>query len=291
MATIEQLREKLKQVNARRGGGGNKSKWFAKDRHLIRLLPIQGADEPYRIVFFHYLNKKPVYCPHMNDGEQCDVCELAAALKEWDDDKSEADRKRDFKAGCNLEASPKYYFSVVEKTVGDDRKVTLSAPQWWSMGEPLWKDMVNIALKDDNVEAHEQAGGDVTNAWDVLTNTKHAYDIEVDLRAADNKDGKGNLKQFSQTVLTDKKTQTALSKDAEEVKKILASVPDFSTVEVKLSSSDVTRLFNEYLNVKAPEAKSDDDGTEKSGEESHNSEKPAAGKLSIEDALNNMTGD
>lgn len=291
MATLEELRSKLKKINDRRGGG-SRTKWFPKDVHSVRLLPIPGQEEPYKVLYFHYLNKKPIYCPLMNGTDSsCDLCKLSESLKEWDDDKTEAARKADFKQGCSLEAGPKYYHPMVERMLDKDtKKVTNSTPMWWSMSESVWKDVMNICLKEDVVEMHRENIGEFENAWDSLTCTKYAFDIDVNLQKANNEDGKGNNKQYNNTKVSEKKRETALSNDQAEVDKVLASIPPFDGIETPLTSADVEKLLEQYLNSDAPAAKADSDGLEKktAGADSRNDELPASGKRSVEDALNDL---
>jgi hypothetical protein len=294
MATIEQMREKLRKLNER--GSGSSKKWFPKDKHVVRLLPLAGQEEPYKVIWFHYnLGKFPLYCPKQNSGSDCSVCDLSAALKEWDDDKSEADRKADFKQGCKLEAGPKYYFSMVERvTDAESKKVTNSQPAWWSLNENAFKELGNIITKDDSLEIHTESMAalkldPVDDVWQVLVNSKTAFDIEVDLRKANNEDGKGNAKKFNQTVITEKKRCSPLSKDQAEEKKILESIPDFSGVEKSLTSDEINKHLETFLSAGSKDAKSDSDGTEKSADV--NNEKPADGKRSVEDALADIMKD
>lgn len=290
MATIAEMREKLKKLNEKRGGGGSRSKWFPKDHHVVRLLPISGQDEPYRVIYFHYLNRKPVYCPLKNGGQPCEVCALSDALKEWDDDKDPEVRKTDFKTGCSLEAGPKYYHPMVERIVDKDtKKVSNSGPFWWSLSESVWKEVVEIGLKDDVVQMHVESGSTSDNVWDALVNTKFAFDIEVDLKKANNEDKKGNTKSFNVTDVSPKMRETPLTRDAEELEKLLGSVPAFDTIETALSSEEVARILETYLNSGAPEEKSKSDGTEKGADvESRNAEMPGSGKKSVEEALKDL---
>lgn len=290
MATIAEMREKLKKLNEKRGGGGSRSKWFPKDKHVVRLLPVPGQDEPYRVIHFHYLNRKPVYCPLLNAGTECKICQLSETLKEWDDNQSEADRKRDFKMGCSIEASPKYYHPMVERIIDKEtKKVSNSGPFWWSLSEAVWKEVANIGLKDDVQEMHVEGGSTSDNMWDALTNTRLAFDLDVDLKKANNEDGKGNGKQFNVTDVGPKMRETALSRDPEELAKLLAAVPAFDTVETVLSSDEVDKILEQHLNSDAPEAKSKSDGLEKTERvESKNAEVTGTGKKSVEEALKDL---
>jgi hypothetical protein len=293
MATIQEMRDKLKKINDKRGGGGGKSKWFPKDRHVVRLLPIPGQDEPYKVLFFHYLNKKPIYCPMHNSGTDCDICKLSESLKAWDDDMDADERKKQFKLGCQLEAGPKYYHPMTERiTDKETKKVSNSAPAWWSLSEPVWKEVAVLCLKDENIEMHAENGQPVYNVWDLLVNTASAFDLDVDLRKANNEDKKGNLKQYNATVVTERKRENALTKDKDELEKLLAAIPSFDGIETVLTSEEVAKILQNHVNAEAEPVKSTSDGTEKSAStdkvESHSTEKLAEGKRSVEDALSDM---
>ncbi len=288
--TVESLRQKLEALN-KRGGGGNKAVWKPSDNHQVRLLPIEGSEEPYRPAQFHFLNGKSVYCPQTT-GDHCAVCEAAEALRAWNDpsgnEKPEAVRKKDFESFRAIQAGTKYFFPMVERERDDKGKLTgkNNGPFWWSVSEFNFKKMIEIAVKPDlNETAQEQGGGE---GWDVLSSARLAFDLTVDLKKANNKDGKGNGKQFPATDIDNTIRLTALSKDKDEAKRLLESIPKFEDAVQPKTSEEVAKIWAEYLQAPVA-ADAPAEGLDKTP--SNSAEAPVSGKTSVDEAVKKLLGD
>lgn len=287
--TIEALRAKLESLN-KRGGGGNKGLWKPQNNHQVRALPL-GGDEPYRLAMFHWINNKSIYCPQTT-GERCVICEAAEALRAWNgpdgEEKPEDVRKADFEVFKKIQAGTKYYLPIVERERDDKGKLTgkMTGPFWWPVSEASFKKLIEIAVKPDlNEMAQENGAGE---GFDVLTNPKVAFDLIVDLKKANNKDGKGNGKQFPVTDIDNTIRLTPLSKDKDEVKKLLESIPKFEDVVPPKTPEEVEKFWKDCV-ADGPEASPQTEGLDKTP--SNSAEAPASGKQSVDDAITKLLGD
>lgn len=287
--TVDALRAKLESLN-KRGGGGNKGLWKPQDNHQVRVLPLDG-EEPYRVAMFHYINNKSIYCPQ-STGEHCVICEYAEAMKSWNNpdgsEKPEDVRKKDFEVFKKVQAGTKYYFAIVERERDEKGKLTGKSgdPKWWPVSESNFKKLIEIAVNPElNEMTQEQGGGE---GFDVMTNLKVAVDLTVDLKKANNKDGKGNGKQFPVTDIDRTMRLTPLSKDKDEVKKILESIPKFEDAVQPKTVAEVQKFWDEYMSA-GGDPDTQTEGLDKTP--SNSAEGPATGKQSVDDAITKLLGD
>jgi hypothetical protein len=116
---IEKLRKKLAETQERMksgGGGGDFKFWSPKDgRNVVRILPPKpGTEDFYVESRVHYNvgpNKKMVTCGKVARGT-CAVCDFVDALFKSGD-------KEDEKLAKRMKATSRYYFNVVDRTVGE----------------------------------------------------------------------------------------------------------------------------------------------------------------------------
>lgn len=294
--TVDKLRAKLESLNTR-GGGGNKNLWKAQDNHLIRVLPLAGQEEPYRVAQFHYLNNKPVYCPQTS-GDHCDICIAAEKFKAWTDEtgaqKPDDVRKQDFEVFKKIQAGTKYYFAIVERErekleKGGFGKVTgkLGSPAWLAISESNFKRMIEMVCKPELNEMHQEQVGEAGGAWDIIVNTKLGLDLTVDLKKAENKDNKGNKKSFPITDIENTIRFVPLLKSADEVAKLLESIPKFEDAIGPKTSEEVRKVWEDYLAAGGP-VDVVTDGLDKTP--SNNAEMPVTGKQSVDDAITKLLG-
>jgi hypothetical protein len=282
--SIEDLRKKLTNLN-NRGRDTNKAIWKPKDKHTVRVLPIAGQEEPWRTVFFHYLNGKAVYCPQ-TEGAHCDICVAAEGLRGWNDadgnEKSEHRRKADWEIFKQIQAGQKAYFPIVEKVKGEDKKEKIEGPFWWGVSEASLKKIVEICLNEELNELQMGNGG--SGGTDILTSVSHGVNLTVDFKKPNNKDNKGNLKSFPLTDIDKGMTIGPISRDKEEVRKLLESIPAFEQAVTRLSSAEVSKIWSEYLATPKDDDKAEGGDVER-GPDENNAEKPAEGKEKVEDAV------
>ena len=266
-----------------------KDLWKPKDNHLIRLLPYPHGDEPFIELGFHYeLGKtRAVLCPNYNDGEECPICDFAAKLKSWNDEdgneKPKSTREADWEIFKKIQVKSRYYVAMVERDVNDDEKNPDSEPKFWAFGKMIFERLLTLCLNDEmNEAAHSRGTG-------VFVDPEGAYDLRIDFKQANNKDGKGNDKRFPvTTVELGKLAPLKLAKTKKKVEEILAKIPNMEEVYPKTSTKEVNKIFMDFVN--SGELPEDDSG---SGTEykANSAEKPVEGTQSIDAAFGKLAGE
>lgn len=292
--TLEQLREKIKSIGSK--GGNRRGIWKPTDFHIIRLLPLKDKpDEPWNTVYSHYVNNKFIYCPRTK-GEDCVVCEYADKLKAWKDesgvDKPKAVKNADWELFKKIQAGESHWFAMIERKKEKDKAETVEGPFWWRGSKTILEGVLKICSDEGwNEQAVENGGGGVL---EILFDERSALDVEVDLKKAKNADGKGNEKSLPITEINERKRFTPISRDRDEVAKILESIPDFDETVKPMTSAEVEKLWAEIIEAgitsEEKAAAGDSDGTEHGKEPvaSNNAEQPVTGKVSVSDAVSKL---
>lgn len=280
--TLDQIKKRLQEMGSK-GNGKKNMLWKATDKHDIRLLPYPHSDEPIFELGFHYdIGKsKTVLCPKHNFGDECVICEFAAKLKSWKhedgSDKSESEKKADFEAFKKIQVVVRYFAVVVE------RGKEAEGPKFWAFGKTNAQDLLKIVTNEDWNEGREDGGG-----YNILTSVDAAHDLQINFKAAKNKDGKGNDKNYPETEIVERKKETPLSKDKNVVKGLLDKIVPITEVYQRLTSTEVEKIFADFVNsTPVDEASSTTEGAVEYA--ANTSEKPIENGRSIEDAFEELT--
>lgn len=274
---IEQIRARLQGLAKK--GKKNDDIWKPTDKHVIRCLPYPHGDEPFIELGFHYeLGKtQSLLCPKHNFGEDCAICEFAGKLRSWKDedgnDKPESVRKADFEIFKKIAVKERWFVAMIDRDKLD------VGPKFWSFGKTLYEKLLNMCLND---EMQEVAG---TSGTDVLFGIDSAFDLTVDFKDKDNKDGKGNTKQFPLTDFSNKLKPSRLAKTKKEVDEILSKVKNIYDVYPRVSSEEAEKAFLEFVNSGASVTSDEGDGVEY---KANTAEKPVEGGQSIDEAFKNL---
>jgi len=274
----------LEEIKARlaalaNGGSKKKDMWKPKDKHVIRLLPYPHGDEPFIELGFHYElgATKTLLCPKFNFGKECAVCEFADKLRSWNDEdgnaKKEAERKADFEIFKKIQVKQRYYVPMIER--GHESE----GPKFWSFGKTIYEILLNMCLDE------EMNGAVGSTGTGVLTDVDKAFDLKIDFKNADNKDGKGNAKNFPITEVKNSLSPTALLKSKKEAAELIEKVPNMNDVYPEVSSSEVKKAFMQFINSNAADPEVKDTGKEY---KSNSAEKPVEGTRSLDEAFGDL---
>ncbi len=293
---INELRDRLKKLNDRTGKTGDT--WKPKDEHTVRLLRAPGAQNPLQEVFFHndIIDMQPIYCPKMNDGDECKICEFAEKLKQWKNpdgkDKPELERKADFEIFKKIQAKARVFAQMVER--GADGEPTTDKAQWWSMTTAQAGQALETCFDGDRLEALGLTKDDAEGALKILFDPDKGYDLNVSYAKPGEK---GNTKTFTQITIKGRIKENALSKNPEKKKKILESLKTLkdSGIIVKSTSEEAEKALKKFIGSGGVEAKADD-GKDKEKYEKKSEEKAPANtkesaKLSGTKSLDEAFGD
>lgn len=273
--------------------------WKAKDKHVIRCLPYPHQADPDSAILellFHFnLGSQPgLLCP-TQFGEECIVCEFAEKLKSWNGEdgrkKPDAIRIADFKLFCQIQAKSRYFIPVIERALDKDGKVTATfagPPKFWSMSEFVVGELAGnkICGKEDFNEGRKDGG-----KLKILVSTAQGHDLTVELKKANNEDGKGNPKPFPVTDIDPKIRPTALAASKKEIDEILAKVPRIEDAYPRTKAADARKTWDAFM-AEGGESKAEATKSAEPGKEhfpANNAEKPLTGTRSIEDAFGDLT--
>ncbi len=276
----------IEEIKARLRGLQNRTKkqndiYKPKDKHVVRLLPYPHGPEPFLELGFHYdIGNSTVLCPRHNFGKDCTICDFCDKLKSWQDedgnDKPEKERKADWELFKKLQVKERYYAPLVERG-----KETEGA-KFWAFSRTLLERLLGMCANEKYNKVCKEEG------YGVLTNPEVAFDLELNFKQPQNKDGKGNDKPFgiTEVELADL-APCALAKTKADTKKIVDSVKPIFEVYAEQSSEEVDRLFMKYIGS-GGEAVKGDEGDVGKEYKPNTSEKPVVGGQSIDDAFEDL---
>lgn len=276
---IEEIKAKLK---AAQNGKPTKAIWKPKSKHTVRLLPLPGEADITEVILWHYGvdDGRKMYCP-ATTGEQCSFCDLAQSLRGWRDadgnEKTEADRARDWEAFKKIQSATKYYAPIV---VRKDTEDEYEGPFWWEMTPKVRERLLTICADDDWNAQHKEDGGSR-----ILTSLTQGLDLTVVLKKAGQD---GNSTSYDLTEVTERKVFSTFfkSKGAKAAKEVLESIPDLKGAVQVVTSQQVEKVFASW------EAGLSDGGNkaESSGTEhgNPNAEKTLSGGKSVQEVLDKL---
>jgi hypothetical protein len=268
MASLAEMRARLQQLNQRTGKKQNDI-WKAKDEHDVRLLPDPRGPEhdPFVILVFHYeLGGASCLCPLKNFGKPCKVCDFCEKLRAWKgpdgEDKAEGDRKADFEIFKKIQPTEKAFVRLVERM--KDGTLSPDGPKWWSPGFTNNNKLIDLMSNTERMEMLDLDPTDDASGFKVLFDMNKAFDIHIRFSDAAGKPlAKGNKKNRPMTEITEASMKgRPVTKDKEELKKLLTSIKPIGEVYPEQSSEEVAILLDKFIGGGSAEAKSEG-GTEK----------------------------
>lgn len=285
------LKDRIANLNRRNTGP---TLWKPKDEHQVRLLPSPAGSEPFQDLFFHNeIGDAPAFlCPKMNFDEDCEVCDFAETLKNWNlpdgKEKPEAERKADWEVFKKIQAKARCHQPMVERS--KDGTVQGDA-QWWSMTPDQAKQCLEVCADGDRLQEVGAASDDAEAALRILFDVKKGYDLAVSYAKPGQK---GNTKGFTTITIKGRIKSSELSKNEAEVTRILSSIKPLKDLYSRMTSAEVSKILKKFIGDAAPVAKSDvkdDEAKYKQDEKKPSNTKENAalsGTRSLDDAFGDM---
>lgn len=277
---LEEIRAKLREAQ---GGKAKRVIWKPKAKHIVRLLPLPGEADITETILWHYGvdNGRKIFCPQ-TDGEDCAFCDLAQSLRSFRDvngnEKSEAEKKSDWKAFQKIQAGTKYYAPIIVRKEGKDQTDEYEGPFWWEMSPKVREKLLTICANEDWNDAHEDGGGSR-----ILTSPTQGLDLVVKLLKAGEA---GNTTSFDATEVDERKKFTPLFKHKGEkaVTDLLESLPSLREGIKVATSVDVEKVFSTWEASLSSE-ESTGDGKDNLEHGSNNAEPALDGKKDVNEIL------
>jgi hypothetical protein len=277
----------INAIKARMAQLSNRTKksndlWKPEDEHDVRAVPhpYSKNDDNFVELGFHYEigNEKPILCPKVNFGDDCDICDFCDALKSWKtpdgEEKAETDRKIDWETFKKISVKSAWFFPVVVR--GKESE----GAKWHRTNQTNYNTLLGICVDEENNTTVVEGGG--TGALGVLFDVNCAYDLHVSFKK---KGEKGNTKTFNIVEFKEKKKPTPLAKTKPEIDKILASVKPIHDVYPKVTSEEVSKIFKKALGSAKQESEAEG-GTEHQVNSNENAK--TVGGRSVDEAFEDM---
>lgn len=275
---IEEIRAKLK---AAQGGKPAKLIWKPKGKHTVRLLALPGEADITETVLWHYGvdDGRKMYCPQ-TVGEDCPFCDLAQSLRGFRDangnEKSQADKERDWQAFRKIQAATKYYAPIIIRK--EDAEDEFEGPLWWEMTPKTRERLLTICADDDWNDQHKDSGGSR-----ILTSLTQGLDLTVQLKKAGQD---GNSTSYDLTEVTERKVFSAFfkKKGKKAAEEVLGNVPALSDAFKAVTSVEAEKIFAKWeASLTDEDTKVDDNAGVEHG--SNNAEGPLKGDKNVDDVL------
>lgn len=273
---IEEIRKKLA---AAQGNKPTKLIWKPKGEHTVRLLALPGEADITETVQWHYGvdEGRKMYCPQTT-GDACPFCDLAQSLRGWRDangnEKSEADRKRDWDAFRKIQAAVKYYAPcIVRKSGGEPDDI--EGAFWWEMTPKVREKLLTVCADDDYNADSKDGGGSR-----VLTSPTGGLDLIVKLKKAGTD---GNKTSYDVTEVTERKRGTPIFKDKG---KRVPELADLKSGLQVVTTAEAEKIFATWEASLGSEQTTDDSAGTEHG--SANGEQTLAGGKSVDEVINKL---
>lgn len=272
---IEQIKAKLNKLAEKTSG--NKF-WKPSDKHNIRLLGF-SKDEPVVGRGFHYgIGDKTIVCPEYNYGSTCPICDFVVELtSKYDHEgnkKSKERRDEDWELIKNIRVKERHYVPIVDRSDSEPKV------QLWGFSSTVLKQILEIAC---NEKLNKKSGLEGTEC---ITDPDGAFDLEINFKEANNKDGKGNSRTWPETSVAYDIDVSPLADTKDKIEKLLGDVPEPDRVWPEPSLEDVSEAWASYLGQGE-----DDDSEEEETEYSSNSaETVVTATANVEDVFEEIAG-
>lgn len=220
---IAAIRKKLESINNQTGGQNNSNIQLWKPNvgnYVIRAMhwPDSAADQPFKELWFYYnIGDRAILAPAQFDKPD-PIDDMRRKLFSDGTPDSKAMAKQLF-------PKMRAYLPLVLREE-NGKKVGTNEVLVWSFGKLVYQRLLTFFLKDDIQDFLDPYEG---------------FDLEVSIT----NDGK---KRFNDTSIDVARRPSPLSKDPEEVKKILAAVPDIMDMYKLKSAEEIERTLNSWVN-------------------------------------------
>jgi len=235
---VNALRAMVQRLNPERKDNPHRDLWFKpqEEATVLRVLPNPNMSEdlPFFEVYFHYdiAGERSIVCPKQVDGSPCPVCELA------DDFRARSGKGRDdpnWQIFTQIQAKPRVYTPVLIRGREEE-----GAKLWGFPGSILQYFTETILDEDYGDFTHPVTGRDVT--------------VKL-LKPGTN----GNPGKYPRPAAKVKPAQTPIFKDKEQIKELLASIPNYFDMDPPLfevkSHDELVTIVRRYA------AEQDGEGT------------------------------
>jgi len=148
MYDLESIRGKMRK---RKGGSKDPNEWKPDKAESGKSLkykffvlpPVDSMDLWYYEHGKHWIDKKPLECPRIHDGDECPLCQFGFDLMKDVDDKEERRKiARQFLASARYAVN--IYFPNVESTPQELRGKVM----WFSMPKSIYDIMEEVIMRD-----------------------------------------------------------------------------------------------------------------------------------------------
>lgn len=210
---VNALRAMVQRMNPGRKESAHKDLWFkpTEDPTVIRILPNPHSQNgiPFFEVAFHYDigGERSVVCPKVADGSPCPICDLADDFRARSGKGSDDPNFRIFK---DLSAKARVYAPVLVRGKEKD------GVKLWGFPLTILQFFLEKAASDD---------------WGDFTHPVNGRDVTVQLLKPGTS---ANPSKYPRPTADLKPSITPIARDKEEIKRILASVPNFFELDPPL---------------------------------------------------------
>ena len=245
---MAKMREKLASLN-RRNGGDKSNFWKPQDGDTtIRVVPSPDGD-PFKEYWFHYnVGNNPAFLsPKKNFGDRCPLDAFVRSLYSQGDPET-------IKMAKKLNPRQRFFAPVLVRGLEHE------GVKIWGFGRTAYQELLNLVLNPDY--------GDITDPHS-------GTDLVITY-------GKPPGAQFPQTTITPRRKSSPLSKDTDEIARLLDSVPNFDSVfeDSRKTPEQVQTMLDEFL-------LSEDDAEESSAETNRYGTN-SSGEVSVDDAFKEL---
>ena len=217
---LSQIKNKLAALQQKSSGGGNKLSeiiWKPSiGKHSIRMVPsVYNKQWPFKEIFFHYGIGNRTMISLINFDEKDPIVEFASQISKTND-------KENWQLAKKLQPKMRVFAPIVVRGE-EDKGVRL-----WEFGKEVYMELLAI-LEDEDV-------GDFTDPVE-------GRDLTVDTVGPDQ-----SGRAYNKTSVRVRTKITPLSTNAEEVKSLLETQPDPSSIFKKYTYDEMKEALLQWLN-------------------------------------------
>lgn len=217
---LSQIKNKLAALQQKSSGSGNKLSeiiWKpAIGKHSIRMVPsVYNKQWPFKEIFFHYGIGNRTMISLINFDEKDPIVEFASQISKTND-------KENWQLAKKLQPKMRVFAPIVVRGE-EDKGVRL-----WEFGKEVYMELLAI-LEDEDV-------GDFTDPVE-------GRDLTVDTVGPDQ-----SGRAYNKTSVRVRTKITPLSTNAEEVKSLLETQPDPSSIFKKYTYEEMKEALLQWLN-------------------------------------------
>jgi len=210
---VKALKAMVQRLNPERKDNPHRGLWYkpTEDPDVLRVLPnpTDANDNPFFEVYFHYDigGERSIVCPKHADGSPCPVCDLADSFR------AQSGKGKDdpnFRIFLDLQARPRVYAPVLIRGSEED------GVKLWGFPGSIFQYFVEKIEDPD---------------WGDFTHPVHGRDVAVVLLKPGTEANRG---KYPRPTASLKPAVSPIFKDKEEIKTLLASIPNFLELDPPL---------------------------------------------------------